>query len=495
MRPSDWRAVPPSPSPPTPREASPGPVVAAADGLRRASASDDAMDVDAGPAGDGQPRHLPLPAAPGGAASPSRSLGRSVTNSQESTLTASTDEAATPPASDTSAGLDDAADDSHAARRSSQLLQLSAVAAAQDRIATDGGARKRMADGEVKARGGSQSPPKGHARTTSAVSVASTAASSIGELSAELKTRLSYAMVKVNHGWQSRSLDEVESLASQAASLSPASSGLTVHGRHGSSASPRPLSATQVRFAHDVVASRPKSISPPSPAANKPSVSLPGPGSNRRRNSNAGHVAPMLSHAHAASPRSPGPAQRAAGAGHPISCSEQDAAESLLFMSSPGNSASLKPRTVLPSASPRAQPTSARGMRARHALSNAPRKAFPSGRPPLASKKAGLDRWPGMPPPAPDSPMDLDAPQQASRSPNRAVPRRRAKGAASQHVRAALSLPSGLGLGKVVARRTLRDEDIERMLDRAGAEAADSSGDEEIQLPAGRRGVAGAMEA
>jgi hypothetical protein len=39
----------------------------------------------------------------------------------------------------------------------------------------------------------------------------------------------------------------------------------------------------------------------------------------------------------------------------------------------------------------------------------------------------------------------------------------------------------------------LRDEDIERMLDRAGAEAADSSDDEEIQIPRLRNDSTGMM--
>jgi len=65
----------------------------------------------------------------------------------------------------------------------------------------------------------------------------------------------------------------------------------------------------------------------------------------------------------------------------------------------------------------------------------------------------------------------------------------------SSHLRGALSLPSGLGGGNGTARKMLRDEDIERMLDQAAAEAADSSDDEEIQIPPPRRGVAGVMQA
>ena len=151
----------------------------------------------------------------------------------------------------------------------SQLSQLSQLAAAQQpltsstpatrptlAIATTAG-QKRTADGQVKS-GASNSPPSphvhGHSRTTSAVStVSSTASSRIGEvgnnghstepcfdaaqLSSELRTRLSYAMVKVNNGWQSNSIDEVESLASQAGS--PTSSTSTLQGRRNLLTSPR----------------------------------------------------------------------------------------------------------------------------------------------------------------------------------------------------------------------------------------------------------------
>ena len=37
----------------------------------------------------------------------------------------------------------------------------------------------------------------------------------VAQLSSELRTRLSYAMVKVKNGWQSKTIDEVESLASR----------------------------------------------------------------------------------------------------------------------------------------------------------------------------------------------------------------------------------------------------------------------------------------
>ncbi|PNY21227.1 Uncharacterized protein TCAP_07273 [Tolypocladium capitatum] len=492
---------------------------------KRQLQDDSSMDIDSDATTtqsrrqDAQSQHHPHPMAQDSGASSSQSLAtRSETNCQESTATVSTDQVVTPPASDTGGGLDmfggaggtngtwargEPAGVGHgchgAASQGSQLLHLSAIAAAQDRImpdATGGGSRKRMADGEVKARVGSVSPARGHSRTTSAISMASTAGSHIGELSAELRTRLSYAMIKVNHGWQSRSLDEVESLASQA--VSPSSSTSTVHGRHGSSASPRPPLA-QVHFAHDPVVIRRKSNSPPllsckptlaPPARIQPSLSMPSPRSNSRRNSNPRYTPTMLSHSHSASPRTPGQPPRL-DSSNPISQVVQDAAESLLFMSSPGNSSNLK-HAFSPCCSPGTQPMPHRLPGGRHALPSGPRKALPSQRPAaFTSQKVGFDMSPGMRP-DPDSPIGLDTPQAMHLSPNNGTPRRRPNGT-SNHVRAALSLPSGLGVGNGAARKTLRDEDIERMLDRAGAEGADSSDEEEIALPPGRRGVAGVM--
>jgi hypothetical protein len=65
----------------------------------------------------------------------------------------------------------------------SQLLQLSAVAAAQGRMDQDSAAasRKRTANGQVKAPSPSRSPVKGHARSASAISMGSTG-SHIGDV-------------------------------------------------------------------------------------------------------------------------------------------------------------------------------------------------------------------------------------------------------------------------------------------------------------------------
>ncbi|KHN95046.1 Transcription factor Nrm1/Whi5 [Metarhizium album ARSEF 1941] len=466
----------------------------------------------------------------------SQSQDQSNANSQTSNVSSATDQAATPLGSDAGSGPEGPPvavvtamlknryanvrreATSGTFGQDSQLHQLSAIAAVQDRLGLDavGHSRKRMVDGEVKGRSGSISPVKGHSRTTSAVSVASTAGSTIGELSAELRTRLSYAMVKVSNGWQTRNLDEVESLASQAAS--PASSTCTVHRRKGSSASPS-LAATatpsQVQVVHEPIKCRGKSTSPPSthsdkpalapPAPIQPSFSMPAPRSNPRRNSSPRYTPTMLSHSHSASAH--GSAQTtpisretrrsqihldaSMYSPHHKNIREQDAIETLLFMSSPGNSASLK-HTLSPSGSPGPQSSAPpRSGGERHALPSGPRRGLPGSRPSVPAKKVGFDKSPGVPPPP--SPMDLDSPQpQCYTAHNRSTPKRQATSLTSRH-KTTLSLPSGLGLGNGTARRALRDEDIERMLDGAGAKLADSSDDEEIQLPPGRNRLAGAM--
>lgn len=168
-------------------------------------------------------------------------------------------------------------------------------------------------------------------------------------------------MVKVNNGWQTRNLDEVESLASQAAS--PTSSTSTVHRRSRSSASPRltlSVPSSQVQFAREPVNFRRKSNSPPTAMSNKPALappasiqpssSMPAPRSNPRRNSNPRYTPTMLSHSHSASPRvsaqttpiSNGLARSQSHLDHTMysphkNVREQDAIETLLFMSSPGN--------------------------------------------------------------------------------------------------------------------------------------------------------------
>ena len=340
--------------------------------------------------------------------------GLQSTSSDHSQSTADGHEVSTPPTS-TSDGF--SSQSTNHEGQLSQLSQLSQLAAAAEPMTNTSAARpnlsiaptsglKRTADGQVKPSlfnsptSPHRSKVQGHSRNTSAVSTASTASSKIGEvnkgpsnakvvsdvaqLSSELRTRLSYAMVKVNNGWQSNSIDEVESLASQAGS--PTSSTSTLHGRRNVITSPRttianlqgqtsnlsassitqdfdlysrndPPSRTYESFWRDHSTSNPLpaqrssyasshklSLAPPAdirptasyrrshtPKFSKP-PSIPGQGSN--------------SSLHASTPRTPNgradymeskpmqtPTQK--------TIQEQDAMEALLFMSSPGNSGNM----------------------------------------------------------------------------------------------------------------------------------------------------------
>lgn len=169
--------------------------------------------------------------------------------------------ASTPPTSDGFEAINHAAslveDALSTQSQETQLLQLSDVAAAQMPLSIDGNApsyvvapsagQKRTASGMVKSAKSPTSPvtenSAGHTRSVSNISTSSNASSGLKELSAELKARLSYAMLKVNNGWQSHSIDEVESLASQA--VSPTSSTSTRHGRKARITSPRTTIASR----------------------------------------------------------------------------------------------------------------------------------------------------------------------------------------------------------------------------------------------------------
>ncbi|KAK1981375.1 hypothetical protein LZ30DRAFT_592781 [Colletotrichum cereale] len=457
--------------------------------------------------------NTPIPPRPTSSQDRSSAVQRPVPSipSQDSSLSTESAIVFTPPASQGDMPGGNA--NGHTSSQESQLLQLSHIAAAQDKLAEDSvmaTARKRMADGALKE---NTSPVRmGHSRNTSAVSIASTTASSVGDWSSDLKTRLSYAMLKVNHGWQSHSIDEVESMASQAAS--PTSSHSTLHGRQELSASPRanmaryaptsaattassnPSPATYESFWREGQRSTYSSTSPPAPPRNAPTLAPPAPiqpsrpMQNSRRNSNPRYTPTLLSHSHSASPHTPGqqnhnatPNQRLGRTPllDPVLFSphqnvrEQDAIESLLFMSSPGNSANMK-NTYLSSMASNAP--------SRHALPGSqPRKSLPSQRP-VPQKRVGFEKSPGGMTAVSDMDIDMDSPQ--SRGPTR----RRINGSASFSagsgpgtLRPQLSLPAALG-STSRPRPRLADADIERMIDQA-AQAGDSSDDDdgEIQIP------------
>lgn len=304
-------------------------------------------------------------------------------------------------------------------------------------------------------------------------------------------------MVKVNNGWQAHSLDQVESF-SQA--VSPTSSTGTAHRRNGSSASPQLAGRPSVHFANDPALRR-GSNSPPTlanrptlapPATIRPTIGMPHP----RRNSNPHYTPTLLSHSHSASPRTPalntnlGAPQRPEQALYSPhqNVREQDAIESLLFMSSPNNSANLK-HSFSPAGSPgpSSQPTPRSTGISRQPLPGGPgyRKALPTGRPAGGPvKRVGFEAHPGM---VPESHMDVDSPYNSPRG----TPRRRTD-AGGTHLRSALSLPSALGMTHANNRKPISDKDIDQMLDQRD-DGNNSSDDEDIPLPPRRNGFAGTV--
>ncbi|KAJ9137439.1 Cell cycle transcriptional repressor whi5 [Pleurostoma richardsiae] len=467
-------------------------------------------------------------------------------NSQDTMTTNETDQVFTPPASETNNSEANGSGSGHDSSQESQLLQLSQIAAAQERMQgveatavlspttmSPGLSRKRMADGMVKhgQERSSASPVRfgGHSRNTSTISVASTAGSRISELSAELKARLSYAMVKVNNGWQSRTIDEVENLASQAAS--PTSSTSTIHGRRAASTSPQ-LPLSNHRLAHTTTpggslyqfppratqsswrdSTRNPAASPPSISKGVPTLAPPvsiqpsRPGLNGRRNSNPRYTPAFLSTSSHASPHTPAQPSPIQGTPDhrlmrtpivdPILFSphqnvrEQDAIESLLFMSSPGNSANLKhafPPSSQPASTQHSAVHGAAVSPQRTALPNA-RKSLPTGRPshsqPLPQshshpRRVGFEKSPST-----LTDMDVDDGLGTPRGGySRTTPRRKANGgdASTPRQRPPLSVPAGLS-GTSRNRPSLGDADIERMLDRVTAAGDDSDSDEEIEIP------------
>lgn len=127
------------------------------------------------PQSQSQHRKEAQPAAPGPTVNDS-----SNDESQDTTASQDTDRVFTPPESDS--GSSAAFGNGNASSQESQLLQLSELAAAREKLAETGVSRKRMADGAVKhTRSGSDMSPvrtARHSRNPSAVSVASTATAS-----------------------------------------------------------------------------------------------------------------------------------------------------------------------------------------------------------------------------------------------------------------------------------------------------------------------------
>ncbi|EXJ70493.1 uncharacterized protein A1O5_06562 [Cladophialophora psammophila CBS 110553] len=211
---------------------------------------------------------------------------------------------------------------------------------------------KRTASGEVKrssvnvvADGIPTSNGVGHSYTLSTAS--DRTKGNVLELSQQLRTKLKYAMVKVQNGWQTRSLDEVESLASQ----SPRS---TVSGFHHLQEqhllSPRTAmsrkyqrQSSESESSDSTVALESRGlvsmVGSPS-ATSRRALAPPAdivPGSRRRPTPNAAvqsvngvHVQSRNVHSSRPHTNQRTPSQNAA--------MEADAVETLLFMASPNNS-------------------------------------------------------------------------------------------------------------------------------------------------------------
>lgn len=452
----------------------------------------------------------------------------------------------------------------------SQLLQLSQLAAAREKM-PDLGARssvKRTADGAVKdpRTSPADSPlrPSSHSRNVSGVSVASTASSratevstpavglfccsshrdyrvmtdaSCPQLSSELKARLSYAMLKLNHGWQSRTIDEVENLASRAGS--PASSNSTIPGGARSSASPQiqtshhptphsayastvPNTSTSPGLAsaparaparrHDVPSlAPPVSIQPQPQPQPQPHRSEGHP----RRSSNPKQTPAFLSpRSHHDGPHTPAVPSlhispdnrslRAAADQMVISPThnnrEKDAMEALLFMSSPGNSANLKTHF------PGSQPISSLRNGA-SSVSSSQRTALPTSAPKRKSLPTGRPLPSSQPLPAGHSPkkrvgfgrstsalseMDLDDPTSPRRQVAYARPlvpsAHKVNGSTTHspgHAKYSMPLSGSLSRAPRPGPR-LSYERLDEVLDRVAAEDSSSESDSEIELPTRR---------
>jgi hypothetical protein len=188
------------------------------------------------------------------------------------------------------------------------------------------------------------------------------------QLSAQLKTRLSYAMVKVQNGWEKQSLEELEESQSQRGSPNSAA-GKNDHLTFDSPTVPdyrrRPSvisdnSDQMIMSPASVVYGRPGTRPAMNAAANLISITGAHPGyglapaadfqTRRRSRSSVSHVPPPLlgssQRKHysdvGAGPRTPA-TPRAGILRMPSQQAEKDAVDTLLFMSSPNNSQRFPP--------------------------------------------------------------------------------------------------------------------------------------------------------
>ncbi|KAF2736782.1 hypothetical protein EJ04DRAFT_596143 [Polyplosphaeria fusca] len=249
---------------------------------------------------------------------------------------------------------------------------------------------KRTADGAVKDMsltgnaGPATAAGQGHKRTKSTESGSNSRIGEVRLLSAQLRTRLSYAMVKVQNGWEKQSLEELEEQTSQRGS--PVSVNARSDGSRPMFDSPRtsdrPRRPSGVSDNSDQMMMSPGQVHTPFPrniapltlsaafwhSGPKPPLSgmtngmaatttgygpvlAPAPeiGPRRKRRSSASHAPPPLlgssQRKHysdlSGTPRTPITTPRPGILRMPSQQAEKDAVDTLLFMSSPNNTGRL----------------------------------------------------------------------------------------------------------------------------------------------------------
>lgn len=340
-------------------------------------------------------------------------------------------------------------------------------------------------------------------------------------------------MLKINHGWQTRTIDEVENLASR--SGSPASSNSTIPGAARSSASPQihpshqptPLNVNSATFHPPATGNAWRTSTSPGkqPAShplNRPSLAPPvsiqphHTEPKARRSSNPKYTPAFLSPRPLFdSPHTPGlismnmsPENRNLRIpADPMVVSpahdnrEKDAMEALLFMSSPGNSANMKhhfPNASLSVSSLRTGPPTVPNVQRTALPTSAPkRKSLPNGRPTPSSqpvpaahspkKRVGFGKSPSS-----LSEMDVDDPTSPRRPatyvrPSAPVARKLNGKTGDKTPREKYTMAPPSGRPRIRrSRPKVSVENLDEVLDRVAAETSSSESEGEIELP-GRR--------
>ncbi|KAF2435479.1 hypothetical protein EJ08DRAFT_339765 [Tothia fuscella] len=230
---------------------------------------------------------------------------------------------------------------------------------------------KRTASGVVKPSTGSYSVQSQELRSLGT----ETNPKRISEISAQLKARLSYAMVKVQNGWEKHSIDELETLPSNLSAPATPITQSPYHARRlsaysdasdryiqspgGQMSPPSQFSARfQPQAQHAYSPSNWQSAIPAvHPNSNGPSLAPAAPISSSRpnRRSMSARVPPNLNTAHLSyqaygHPTTPTSAPARPGILRmPSGQAEKEALETLMFMSSPNNSGNARTSTAHPS--------------------------------------------------------------------------------------------------------------------------------------------------